>query len=124
VDDPTEGRTAIPAPISQGFDYQIQYFLTRALEMLAEPEERITAVEIEHDEAVGVDDVVVYYDANIDDPDRAPANTEYIQIKYKTSLMAALRGATLVDPFTAASRLSSKRCRAGGRSARSDTTCD
>lgn len=98
VGDPIEGSAAVPAPISQGFDYQIQYFLTRALEMLAEPEQRITAVEIEHDEAAGVDDVVVYYDANIDDPDRAPANAEYIQVKYKTSLTSVLRGTTLVDP--------------------------
>lgn len=97
VDDPIEGRAAVPSPISQGFEYQIEHFLDRALRMLSAPEQRITAVELEDDEAAGVDDIVVYYDANIDNPDRPPANREYIQVKYKTSLSAILRGASFVD---------------------------
>jgi hypothetical protein len=97
VDDSIEGSVAVPRPISQGFAYQIEHFLDRALRMLAEPELRMTAVELENDEAAGVEDVVVEYEASIDDPDRPAANVEYIQVKYKASSRAILRGASFVD---------------------------
>lgn len=82
---------------TEGDVYQGLFFWKKAASLLI-PESHVIRVDIEHDEADGVDDISVFYDRNGIDAGGWQCMADYYQLKYHVDNRKTYSSEAMIDP--------------------------